>query len=287
MEKLQKAVSSVKSVYSSEDVQKYFLPLLKQIISLQRKNKTVIIGVQGGQGTGKTTLARFMEKVLVNLNYKVHSFSIDDFYKTNRERKLLREKYPGNHFYHIYRGLPGTHRVKLLKQTLGEIKAGKPFEIPIFDKSLHNAQGDVIKRTIKVKKRQDFIFFEGWCLGLPKVSSKVLIDLCKKNHINLRKLDPTMKDHKIVLNYTKDYQSLWKFIDYFIMLRPESSDLHQKWRYQQARELKKKTEKGMTKKEIDWFVAPYLPFTYLCYDKVKPDIKLLINKKHRIYKVVK
>ncbi len=260
--------------------------LLCQKIPQHYKPKhTIIIGIQGGQGTGKTTVSNFLKQYLMSRGFKVQSFSIDDFYTSYSERQKLQRKYPGNPFYAISRGLPGTHRVKLLQETLQKAKAGKNFVIPIFDKSLHHAAGDISPKSILVTGRQDFILFEGWCLDLPRVSSSELLRVCKKNNILLKKIDPQLKHHKIVLQHIPAYQQLWRKIDFLVMLKPDSVRLHVKWRLQQEQELKKATGRGMSRKEVEQFVAPYLPFTYLIYEKVKPDMLLRINRKHEMYAV--
>ncbi len=258
-------------------------PLCQRIEQLYHPQKTAIIGIQGGQGTGKTTLSNFLKEHLAVHGFKIQAFSIDDFYTSYQERQQLQKKYPGNPFYAISRGLPGTHRVPLLQETLQNAKRGKNFTLPVFDKSLHKAAGDISKKALSVRGRQDFILFEGWCLGLPKISSSELVRISDKYHLPLRKIDPHLKFHKAVLQYISRYQPLWKFLDCLIMLKPDSSQLHLQWRQQQELELKQKTGRGMSRKEIEHFVIPYLPFTYVCYDKVQPDVLLRINEKHRIY----
>ena len=261
--------------YSKSQFNKFILPIIQKIIGKHEKGKTLIIGIQGGQGTGKTTLVRVLKKELKKKGYKVQSFSIDDFYETYEKRQKLAKTHKDNPFYQISRGLPGTHRVKYLYDTLRKIKQGKPFEIPIFDKSLHNAVGDVLNKTIKVKEKQDFILFEGWCLGIPCVSLKTFFRICKT--------DIKAKHCKVVLQHIKQYEKLWKFIDYLIMMEAKSPNLYQKWRYKQEKELKKKTGRGMSKKQVYYFVSLYLPFTRLCCAKVKPDLKLRINERHKFY----
>ncbi|HIG92842.1 MAG: hypothetical protein QT02_C0010G0013 [archaeon GW2011_AR9] len=273
------------TLFSHQEVTTILEPLLKKLISLHRSGKTSIIGIQGGQGTGKTTLSALLKQKLEVLGYTTKSFSIDDFYETYAHRRQLARKYSHNPFYAISRGLPGTHRVAYLHETLRKIKQGKNFSLPIFDKSLHHAAGDVLSKTIPVRGRQDFILFEGWCVGIPVVSSSTLVSLCRKNNLDLQQLDPTLEHHKVVLQYLKQYQPLWKYLDYTLMLRPDSMDFHQQWRYQQEKELRQKTGRGMTKTEIDHFVGLFLPFTYLCYEKIKPDVRILINKKHEWYKM--
>ncbi len=275
------------SVYTKEEIRRILAPLANSIISRIKKSRisgrTLIVGIQGGQGTGKTTLVTFLKKYLSAKGYRVEAFSIDDFYKTWKERLALARKYPQNPYYHISRGLPGTHRVELLRSVLQKLKAGKSAELPVFDKSLRHAQGDVSPATRKVRGRNDIILFEGWCLGLPVISLKELSRIGKKHAIPLKKLDPTRKHSAVVLRFLKEYQPLWKQIDYMIMLKPDSSRLHFQWRWQQEKELKKKTGRGMTKQQVERFVQPYLPFTYACYEKVKADAVLRIDKEHSIY----
>lgn len=276
--------SQVKSLYTQRELEQFLVPLAEQIISLHKPKSTVIVGIQGGQGTGKTTLSTFLQHLLSHLGYAVQHFSIDDFYETYAYRKTLAKKLKNNPFYDISRGMPGTHRVKYLWSVLQRAKAGKRFSIPVFDKSLHHAQGDVSTKTIPVTGRQDFILFEGWCLGMPTVSSETLMTICKKNKIPLKNIDHSLQYHKKVLFFLKPYQLIWKKIDYFVMLKPDSLELHKQWRLQQERELQQKTGRGMSKKEVHSFVDVFLPFTYVCYEKVKADIVLYINKKHNLYR---
>ncbi len=272
--------------YAPQEVTAILLPLLESIEHQYRKGQTAIIGLQGGPGTGKTTLGNFLAEKVRERGYSVISFSIDDFYETNEYRKRLRKKYPDNPFYYISRGMPGTHRVEYLKEVLAKLKAGQDCSLPVFDKSLQQAQGDIAARTIPVRGRQDFVLFEGWCLGIKPVSSPLLLKICQKYLIPLQKIDPSFRHHQVVLGFLKQYQPLWNYVDYLIMLKPDSSELHLKWRWQQERELRKKTGRGMTRVQVERFVLPYLPFTYLCYEKVKADVRLLINGKHEFYELV-
>src|SRR3989344_8670824 len=135
--------SLVKTVYPSVEQERYLLPLIHTLVQRHRKNKTTIIGITGGQGTGKTTLSTFLQETLAQRGYKVGAFSLDDFYSSYAQRKRLAQQFPHNPFYHISRGLPGTHRVKALLKTLQALKAGKRASIPVFDKSLHGGKGDI------------------------------------------------------------------------------------------------------------------------------------------------
>ncbi len=271
--------------FTKAEEKKIIFPIVEKLNEIHRKGTTTIVGIQGGQGTGKSTIIKSLEKRLKKKGFKVQSFSLDDFYKSYDERQKLQKKFPANRFYQIPRGLPGTHRVKLLLETLKKAKEGKDFEIPVFDKSLYQGKGDVLPKNRKIKGRHDFIILEGWCVGIPTVSSHKLLEICKKNSIAIKKIDPKLQDHKIVLNFIKEYRPIWKWLDYQIMLKADSSEVHKRWRLLQEKKLKEKKGQSMSQREVYAFVEPFLPFTYVCYDLIKPDVKVLIDEKHNFYKI--
>lgn len=264
--------------YSAAEQKKCLLPLLHIFTKLYQKDKTAIIGISGGQGTGKTTLSRYLQEELRKKRYHVESFSLDDFYTSYQERQQLALKYPDNLFYQISRGMPGTHRIKELAQTLKNIKKGKHFIVPVFDKSLRDAYGDIAGEKI-ITKKPDFVFLEGWCVGLPKVSGNELKKICKKKRISLP------SGYEVMLGFLKSYRPIWKYIDYLVMLRPVSIGLHLKWRRQQEQELQQRTGRGMSEEEVRKFVDIYLPLTYAGYGKIKADAVLKINERHRFVKL--
>ncbi len=274
------------SIFTAQEHQKILHPLIARFEKLYRPNKTIIVGIQGGQGTGKTTLVKVLQRELEQKGYSVTHFSIDDFYLPLAERKVLQKKHSSNPFYQIPRGLPGTHDLLLLKDVLSLLQKGRRVEVPIFDKAVEQGQGDRSALTTFVSDRQDFILFEGWCVGIPVVSSSTFVRLCAKNKIPLRKIDPLLKYYPVVLRFIKQYQPLWKFLDFKIMLKSKSIRSHLLWREQQERELKERRGQGMSSTEIERFVNLFLPFTYLCYEKIKSDATILIDEKHVFRKVV-
>ena len=67
----------------------FYLPLSKWLYSIYKKdNKTKIIGLSGGQGAGKSTITGIL-KLILKRKYGLDLciFSIDDFYKTKKQRK--------------------------------------------------------------------------------------------------------------------------------------------------------------------------------------------------------
>ena len=54
--------------------------------------RTLIQGILGGQGTGKTTLCTILKVILERLGYAVATLSIDDLYLTYAERQALQQQ---------------------------------------------------------------------------------------------------------------------------------------------------------------------------------------------------
>ena len=78
------------------------------------------MGLTGGQGSGKSTISNIL-KIILKERFELNTviFSIDDFYKTLNERKIMSKKI--NPLF-LTRGVPGTHDTKLLFNCLQSIK---------------------------------------------------------------------------------------------------------------------------------------------------------------------
>ena len=141
----------------------YLIPLSFWIKKKLKKKSPLIIGLSGGQGTGKTTIASIISLILRKyFKLKVFKISIDDFYKTRKDRKKLSI---AKHPLLITRGVPGTHDYKIIYEFFKKIKNKKfsKLKIPKFDKS----KDDRCHKNLwyKINSRPDVIIFEGWCLG--------------------------------------------------------------------------------------------------------------------------
>ena len=71
-------------------IKSFLIPICFWINKNKPQNKTFIIGLAGGQGTGKTTISSLIRLILTNyFKLNVFKVSIDDFYKTRKERLKL------------------------------------------------------------------------------------------------------------------------------------------------------------------------------------------------------
>ena len=149
----------------------YYFPICKKIFNYHSKGKkTKIIGLTGGQGSGKSTISKILKIILKEyFNLDTVIFSIDDFYKTQKDRKEMSLKVSPLFFT---RGVPGTHDTKSLKITLEKLKYSyfKKFSIPKFDKSIDDRLPK--KKWQKIKRKPDVVIFEGWCVGVTPQKKK-------------------------------------------------------------------------------------------------------------------
>ena len=115
----------------------YFAPLARELVNLhQNKKQTIIVGINGAQGSGKSTLS----ELLVELFEKQYSLnavtlSLDDFYYTHSERQHLAHNV---HPLFSTRGVPGTHDVLLAHETLDQLlnhNGAQTIHIPRFNKA--------------------------------------------------------------------------------------------------------------------------------------------------------
>ena len=144
---------------------KFYLPISKLINDEFLKNKkTKVIGLTGGQGSGKSTISNIL-KIILKEGFCLETviFSIDDFYKTLKERKIMAKKVSP---LFLTRGVPGTHDTRMLTNCIKNLtkKKFKKILIPKFDKSIDNRS--IKSRWVKVKKKPNIVIFEGWCVGV-------------------------------------------------------------------------------------------------------------------------
>ena len=101
-------------------IKSFLIPISFWISEKTNREKPLIIGLAGGQGTGKTTITSILSLILVKyFKLKVFKVSIDDFYKTRNERKKLSKS---THPLLMIRGVPGTHDYKIIKDFFKKVK---------------------------------------------------------------------------------------------------------------------------------------------------------------------
>jgi D-glycerate 3-kinase len=141
-----------------EVVERHWRPLADRIADLWFDKRPRLIAVNGAQGSGKTTLCRFLETLLIEHNLRTVTLSLDDLYLTRAERLDLAQ-----HVHPLFatRGVPGTHDVALGEAIIDDLLAGRTAALPRFDKSIDDRAP--VRRM--VAPPIEVVLLEGWCVG--------------------------------------------------------------------------------------------------------------------------
>ena len=266
-----------------EQLKRFYIPLSEMIYkNFKKKKKIRIIGLSGGQGSGKSTISNIL-KIILKLEFNLNTifFSIDDFYKTQKARRKLSKK---TSELFLTRGVPGTHDTKLLLSCLKKLKKKrfKKFMVPRFDKS--NDERFPKKNWIRVSQKPDIVIFEGWCVGATPQKKRDLLH--PVNELE-RLRDKNLKWRNMVNQELEDkYKKIFNHIDDLIFLKVPSFKHVCKWRLLQEKKLRvrSKGKKTMSDSQIKNFVMFYERITnhMLKTLQQKPKSVISIDDKHRL-----
>ena len=269
-----------KKKFSKKYVRLKILPLIFYIY-YSNKNKFLI---GGSQGIGKSSLIIIIKNTLEKFfKKKVLNLSLDNYYLSKDERKLIAKK---SHKLLITRGVPGTHDIKKLNQDIKRFeKKQYPIEIPIFDKLLDNK----IRKKNKIYKKCDILILEGWCCGCNTINK----DYLYKNINNLEKnLDKKFHWRNFYNKKLENqYMKLFNIFDERIFMKAPSFKYVFNWRLKQERKNKSQSKKSkkMNIKEIKTFIQHYEKITKWMLKNYKDfnGIILKIDKDQKINSISK
>ncbi len=141
-------------------VAEYWAPLADELVRRKRPGQALLVAVNGGQGSGKTTLCRFLEVLLAERGLRAATLALDDFYLPLAARQELAATV---HPLFATRGVPGTHEVAAMHGAFDALLAGGDACVPQFDK----AHDDRSAQARPIAGPVDIILFEGWCVACP------------------------------------------------------------------------------------------------------------------------
>ena len=269
-------------------IKSFLIPVSQWISKKVYNNKPFIIGLAGGQGSGKTTISSILS-IILKKYFKLNVFviSIDDFYKTRKDRKLLSKN---KHPLLITRGVPGTHDIDLILKFFKKVKSKnfKNLAIPKFNKAIDDRNKKGL--WYKLKSKPDVVIFEGWCVGAKAQTNKQL-----KNPINPleRVYDQNIKWRSHVNDQLKTkYKTLFKQLDGLLYLKAKNFNILRNWRLKQERKLwvqtrNKKNLKIMSSGDVINFMQTYQRITQQMFkDAIKSSsIIMNLNNNHQIEKI--
>ena len=268
-------------------VNDYYLPLAQWINSHRPKDACWIVGLNGAQGTGKSTLSDILKLVL---EHEAHChtavLSLDDLYFSRAERgKLAQTVHP----LLQTRGVPGTHDTKLgmgLLDALCALKEGEKLLLPRFNKARDDR-----------KPKQDWepftgstniVIFEGWCMGVPAGSTTELVK--PVNALEANEDRGGEWRHYVNNKLLKEYNDLFARIDSLIMLKAPDFDSIHRWRWEQEQKLAEVVGADgdsthiMNKAELTRFLQHYERLTQRALNKLpgRADVVLELDRDHQI-----
>lgn len=272
-----------------ETVDNYYAPLTDIVARRARdKGATLMVGINGAQGTGKSTLASFLGQLLLHKHQlRAVEISIDDLYLSKASRQsLAREVHP----LLAVRGVPGTHQVDLGLDLLERLAVAGPDDvtaIPRFDKAADDRCPEVL--WSQVQGRPDVVILEGWCVGArPQPDSDLEeavnsleregdVDGAWRQYVNQQLAGP--------------YLQLFGLLDLLIMISAPSFDCIYDWRLLQEDKLRESrirqglsTEGVMRPEQVANFIMYYQRLTTWQLEEMpsRADVLLKMDRDHRI-----
>ena len=235
-----------------------------------------IVGFSGCQGSGKSTLVALMAKVMREV-YGVSTvvLSLDDFYFTKAARAALVESI---HPLFATRGVPGTHDLALLNETISALRqpgAGEAVPVPAFDKALDDRTEMVHWRQVSAPVQ--LIFLEGWCVGLsPQSESELEAPI---NPMEAEQDPSLVWRREVNRQLATEYAGVFGNLNALLLLQAPSFDAVFEWRWQQEQRLSEQFQQDnpyrpdptMNRSEVADFVLHYQRLTEHAL-KTLPDL---------------
>lgn len=242
--------------------QKWFIPLADEITEHQNSaKKPYFVGVNGCQGSGKSTLCDFLVFYLTqHKKLNVVSLSLDDFYLDKSSRNALAVKV---HPLLATRGVPGTHDVGLAQTTFDRLRGYGTVSIPRFNKATDNPF-PVVEWPV-IHSPPDVVLVEGWCWGVSPQSKAQL-----EEPVNALEQDedPMGIWRSYVNKQLEDaYQALFDQMSFWVMLKAPSFAQVYNWRKEQEHKLAARLGNAqahsgiMNDVEIERFIQHYQRLT--------------------------
>ncbi len=226
-------------------------PLAERALADRRRTgRTIILGLCGPQGSGKSTGAQALQALLREVGARSAILSLDDLYLCKPERALLAAQV---HPLFATRGPPATHDVGLGCAVLDALARPGPVRLPRFDKAIDDRappeDGPIVDAPVEV------VIFEGWCIGARPQPAEALAE-----PVNV--LEAEADRDGVWRRAVNDalagpYQDLFGRIDILALLRPPSFEAVFGWRLEQEHKLRARSGGGMTDGEIARFIQHY------------------------------
>ena len=250
---------------------KWYLPLLdNKLLHQVNAKRPVFIGVNGSQGSGKTSLTACLAYLTNNCTpYSALTMSLDDFYLSRQHRQDLAQTI---HPLLATRGVPGTHDTDKLATCFELLEQGAEVSIPRFDKASDNPFP--AEQAEQITAKLDFIFVEGWCWGATPQTTKALQEPI--NRLEAEQDRGGEWRRFVNQSLAQNYLPLYQHMQYWIMLQAPSFDVVYQWRCEQEGQLRQARQSDaqhiMSDAQIASFIAYFQRLTEHCLRTLPPQV---------------
>jgi len=251
-----------------------FFSLLEKYV--HNSNQPKIIGFSGLPGSGKSTLGFWVNSVARDLGLDIKVISLDDFYLPGREMDLAMKGNPWN----VPRGLPGSHSIDLLNQSLDTFLQSGVLRSPTFDKSLREGKGD---RSGWCDCNPKVLILEGWFVGCEPISNLINIDNFNEDELDLALTQNEIQYRICIQESLAKYTNIWKKFDKTWHLKSNQFKNTILWKKQQEEEMIKLKGSGLKGNNLIDFIRMIqvsIPHESLSF--INSDTTIEINQDRRI-----
>lgn len=258
-----------------ETVDRWLRPLARQVSRWRgAAGAPIVVGINGAQGSGKSTLCRFLQEALLpEQGLAAVTLSLDDLYLPLATRRQMAQDV---HPLFCTRGVPGTHDVAMGMALIEALRAGRDISIPRFSKGTDDRLPE--GNWVRSSGRPDVVLFEGWCVGARPQESASLVDA-----INALEADEDREGvwrRHVNDALQTDYARWFSAIDHMVMMKPPSFDhvlTNRMLQEHKLRALAPDARGTMNDEAVRRFVSHYERLTRHMFADLPPRVDVLFD----------
>jgi len=241
-------------------------------LSLVQPPQTLIIGISGAQGSGKSSLAKVLQQLWAAQDVLSDVVSMDDYYLEPAERFNRAQLW---HPLFAERGVPGTHDTALLLSQLQAFRRGEAQCWRRYDKGL-----DCLAQPSE-KTKARLLLLEGWCVGLQPQADQAL--LSNSNVLEQQQDPDAIWRRKVNQQLGADYQRIWQASDRLIWLNAPDWKAVCRWRAWQELPLQQQGL-GKSPAELEHFMLYFERLTCESWRQLpdRADFMLTLDQDHKL-----
>lgn len=258
----------------TDDKSPLVIPFITSLLPAAPSARPLIIGLNGVQGVGKTTLVTALAAAL-SAHRRTLVLSVDDFYLRHDAQLALAASHPSNALVQN-RGEPSTHDLPLLRSVFADLAAGRQTSVPCYDKAAFSGRGDRRPESewpvvnAPGEPPVEIVILEGWCVGFRALEPAALEEKWAGESLTLK--HHSLDDLAFVNEALRGYDVVTDLFDAFVHIDAEDLSYVYAWRQEQEAKLREERGTGMTDEQVVTFVDGYFPAYELYSEGVRKGV---------------